>query len=338
MRNAGCLLNVPDSGRHPSFRTPAPGVLRMGRFRDGPSGPSAPKATTPGTTVDHMSQREPVLQSVPVVAVVLAAGFGTRFDPDNPKQLVSVGGKPIVCWSIEAFDSNPRVSDVIVVVNPAVRGTVERLIDRAGYPKVRMIVDGGRERVDSTMAALDALAAAGIPADAKILIHDSVRPFVERASVDGCIDALDEFDAATVALASTDTILLTRDRDGREIVARVPDRPHTFRAQTPQAFRFATIRRAYERAAVDPSFHPTDDTRVVVDYLPSTPVAVVAGSESNLKITTLADMPLADRIAASRIDAAAGTPTAAPTSPDAAKEEARARMHAILAQAATQLR
>ena len=135
----------------------------------------------------------------------------------------------------------------------------------------------------------------------------------------------------------------------------MPDRPHTFRAQTPQAFRFATIRRAYERAAVDPSFHPTDDTRVVVDYLPDTPVAVVAGSESNLKITTLADMPLADRIAASRIDAAAGAdgsgaglPTSVPTSApmaaptpavpsDMAKEEARARMHAMLAQAAAQL-
>ena len=71
-----------------------------------------------------------------------------------------------------------------------------------------------------------------------------------------------------------------------------------FRAQTPQAFRFATIRRAYALAAGDPDFHPTDDTRVVVDYLPDEPVAIVAGSETNLKVTTLADMPTAERIAA----------------------------------------
>ena len=103
-----------------------------------------------------MSQREQ--SAVPVVAVVLAAGFGTRFDPNNPKQLVSVGGKPIVCWSIEAFETNPRITDIVVVVNPQVRDAVERLIDEAGYPKVRMILNGGAERADSTAAALEALA------------------------------------------------------------------------------------------------------------------------------------------------------------------------------------
>ena len=148
-------------------------------------------------------------QTVPVVAVVLAAGFGTRFDPDNPKQLVSVGGKPIVCWSIDAFEHCDRVSDIVVVVNPKVRGEVETLVGEMGYTKVRVIIDGGDERVDSTATALDMLATAGIPDDAKILIHDAVRPFVEQSAIDGSIDALDQFTAATVAYASTDTVLLT---------------------------------------------------------------------------------------------------------------------------------
>ena len=267
---------------------------------------------TPGTGAAH---------DVPVVAVVLAAGFGTRFDPNNPKQLVSVGGKAIVAWSIEAFEADPRVTDIVVVVNPRVREAVETLVDEAGYPKVRLIIDGGAERVDSTLASLDALEAAGIPADAKVLIHDAVRPFVERSSIDGCIDALDGYRAATVAVASTDTVLLTRDLGDRKVVSRVPDRPDTFRAQTPQAFRFATIRAAYARAAEDPDFHPTDDTRVVVDYLPDEPVAIVAGSETNLKVTTLADIPIAERIAQ-----------------DLAKERARARMHEVLSGAAARMR
>ncbi|KAA8818373.1 IspD/TarI family cytidylyltransferase [Bifidobacterium vespertilionis] len=267
------------------------------------------------------AQPVPAVQPVPVVAVVLAAGFGTRFDPDNPKQLVSVGDKAIVAWSIEAFESDPRVTDIVVVVNPRVREAVEELVDEAGYPKVRMIIDGGAERVDSTMAALDTLASVGIPGDAKVLIHDAVRPFVERSSIDGCIDALDEYKAATVAVPSTDTVLLTRDLGDRKAVASVPDRPNTFRAQTPQAFRFATIRAAYAKAGTDPDFHPTDDTRVVVDYLPEEPVAIVAGSETNLKITTLADLPIAERIAQ-----------------DIAKASAKARMHAMLAEAAGQLR
>lgn len=263
-------------------------------------------------------------QTVPVVAVVLAAGFGTRFDPDNPKQLVSVGGKPIVCWSIEAFERCGRVSDIVVVVNPKVRSAVESLIDDMGYTKVRVIIDGGAERVDSTAAALDTLAAAGIPDDAKILIHDAVRPFVEQSSIEGSIDALDQFTAATVAYASTDTVLLTEDLGDVKVVKSVPDRPNTFRAQTPQSFRFATIRRAYELAASDPDFHPTDDTRVVVDYLPDEPVAIVSGSETNLKITTLEDVPTAEHIA----EEIQGRDP---------KEEARARMHALLAQAAGQM-
>ena len=181
---------------------------------------------------------------MPVVAVVLAAGFGTRFDENNPKQLVSVGDKPIVCWSIEAFERNDRVSDIIVVVNERVSDMVNMLIDEAGYTKVRAVIPGGSERVDSTRAALDLLKQAGIPDGAKILIHDSVRPFVEQQSIDGCIDSLDQFNAATVAYASTDTILLTEDLGERKVVRSVPDRTNAFRAQTPQAFRFGTITKA----------------------------------------------------------------------------------------------
>ena len=111
-------------------------------------------------------------------------------------------------------------------------------------------------------------------------------------------------------------------RRNRDIIIFGP--PNTFRAQTPQSFRFATIRHAYDLAAADPDFHPTDDTRVVVDYLPDEPVAIVSGAETNLKITTLEDIPTAERIAEEILG----------RDP---KEEARARMHALLAQAAGQM-
>lgn len=236
-------------------------------------------------------------QTTPVVAVVLAAGSGLRFDPANPKQLVSLAGTPIVGWSIAAFERNPRVTDILVVVNAQVRQAVEQLIAAAGYTKVQAVIEGGAERSDSTEAALRMLADHGVPADAKVLIHDSVRPFVSQAQIDGCIDALDEFKAATVACPSTDTILLTQDLGDRETVVQVPVRRHSFRAQTPQAFRFETIRTAYDLAADDPDFRPTDDTRVVVDYLPNEPVAIVGGSPLNMKVTTQDDMPFAQLIA-----------------------------------------
>lgn len=236
-------------------------------------------------------------QTTPVVAVVLAAGSGLRFDPANPKQLVSLAGTPIVGWSIAAFERNPRVTDILVVVNAQVRQAVEQLVAAAGYTKVQAVIDGGAERSDSTEAALRMLADHGVPADAKVLIHDSVRPFVSQAQIDGCLDALDEFKAATVACPSTDTILLTQDLGDRETVVQVPERRHSFRAQTPQAFRFETIRTAYDLAADDPDFRPTDDTRVVVGYLPNEPVAIVGGSPLNMKVTTQDDMPFAQLIA-----------------------------------------
>lgn len=229
----------------------------------------------------------------PVIAVVLAAGNGVRFDENNPKQLEKLANKPIVAWSIEAFEHNDRVSDIVIVVNERVRNAVEQLLETSQFNKVKAVIDGGAERNDSTEAALALLEQQGVPDQAKVLIHDAVRPFVSQEQINGCIDALDEFTAATVACPSTDTVLLTQDLGDRQVIRAVPERRHSFRAQTPQAFKFATIRHAYQLAANDPDFAPTDDTRVVVEYIPNEPVAIVAGSAINMKVTTRDDMPIA---------------------------------------------
>lgn len=255
---------------------------------------------------------------VPVIAIILAAGFGTRFDPARPKQLVSVADRPVIEWTIEAFEDCPEVTDILVVVNAAVSDAVEKVIDDMGSRKVRGIVPGGETRADSTRVALGFLREYNIPDDAKVLIHDGVRPFVSPKTILDCVAALDSVNAATVAVPSTDTILIaapagasdgassdgtSSDGAGRfdtfaaPIVRIVPDRATTYRAQTPQCFRFATISEAYRRAAGDENFHPTDDTRVVVDYLPDEPVAVVEGSDDNIKITTRPDLEVAELIA-----------------------------------------
>lgn len=255
---------------------------------------------------------------VPVIAIILAAGFGTRFDPARPKQLVSVADRPVIEWTIEAFEDCPEVTDILVVVNAAVSDAVEKVIDDMGSRKVRGIVPGGETRADSTRAALGFLREYSIPDDAKVLIHDGVRPFVSPKTILDCVAALDSVNAATVAVPSTDTILLAApagasdsaasdgtssdgagrfDTSAAPIVRIVPDRATTYRAQTPQCFRFSTISEAYRRAAGDENFHPTDDTRVVVDYLPDEPVAVVEGSDDNIKITTRPDLEVAELIA-----------------------------------------
>ena len=142
------------------------------------------------------------------------------------------------------------------------------------------------------------LDSAGIPDDARLLIHDAVRPFVGQSVITACVASLDGYAASTVAVASTDTVLVTKESEGSRLITSVPDRSMMYRAQTPQAFRFATLREAYELASRDPGFMSTDDTRVVVDYLPHTDVAIVPGDDTNIKITTREDMPVAERIAA----------------------------------------
>lgn len=255
---------------------------------------------------------------MPVIAVVLAAGFGTRFDPNDPKQLVQLAGRPVLAWSLEAFEDCPDVTDIVVVVNPRVFEAVDKLADDMGCRKVKALVPGGETRADSTMAALSFLVENGVPQQAKLLIHDGVRPFVSPKTVEDCVRALDTSNAATVAVPSTDTILLAAPavgsadqsepeegadpseqptQSGVPVVQAVPDRAMTYRAQTPQCFRLGTLRRAYELAAGDEGFHPTDDTRVVVDYLPDEPVTVVMGSDDNMKITTRADIDVAETIA-----------------------------------------
>lgn len=234
---------------------------------------------------------------VPVVAVVLAAGMGTRFDPKQPKQLLEIDGKTLVAWSVEAFEHSPEISDIIVVASPCVQERAEEVLGNCS--KLRMVIPGGVERSDSTMLALQALTSAGIPEQAKILIHDAARPFVAEEAIKSCIDALDGYDAATLAVQSTDTILLGKDSSARKIIDSVPERSDTYRAQTPQGFRFHTIRQAYDAACADPSFHPTDDTRAVVEYLHNVDVAIVAGDDSNIKITRPEDLPQARHIAES---------------------------------------
>jgi len=90
---------------------------------------------------------EPEEQIQPVVAVILAAGLGVRFDESNPKQLVQVGGKPIIAWSIDAFQFNARVTDILVVVNDRVREAVEAIVGDDTYDKVRTVIQGGIERM-----------------------------------------------------------------------------------------------------------------------------------------------------------------------------------------------
>jgi 2-C-methyl-D-erythritol 4-phosphate cytidylyltransferase len=226
------------------------------------------------------------------VAVVLAGGSGRRFGSASPKQLRSLAGRNLIEHCVAAFDQAPAVDELLVVAAADIRQEVRECL--AGYRKLAEVVEGGPSRTDSTRQALGWLAPR-LPADSKVLIHDAARPLVDQRTIADCVSALDHSDAVGVVVPSSDTIVEVASG----IIQRVLPRDTLARCQTPQGFRLSVITRAYQLADADPAFASvpaTDDCGVVLRYLPEVPIAVVEGSERNLKITYPADLAVAQAL------------------------------------------
>jgi len=228
------------------------------------------------------------------VAVVLAGGVGRRAGSPVPKQLVEVGGRPILAHAIAAFDEHPDVGEVLVVMAPGHLRTAAALA--TPFRKVTGVIEGGETRTGSTAAALGALAGHG--SDTRVLFHDAARPFVDAGLIGRVLDALDGHPAVAVGVPCSDTVVAVEDG----LVASMPPRASLVRFQTPQGFHLGVLRSAYDVALADPDLAATDDCGIVHRYLPDMPIKVVEGSERNLKVTHPLDFVLAEHLAG-------GTPT-----------------------------
>jgi 2-C-methyl-D-erythritol 4-phosphate cytidylyltransferase len=233
-----------------------------------------------------------------VVAVVLGGGTGSRFGAALPKQLLTLNGKTLVEHCVAAFagapriDGAPGIDEILLVMPPAYHDEAKRLVGS----EVGAIIAGGATRSDSVRNALAHIGARYDQAETGVLIHDAARPLVTQRIIADCVAALNEHDAIGTAVPTSDTILTVENG----VIAHVPPRETQYRAQTPQCFRLATIAKAHALAAADPAFTPTDDCGVVLRYLPDTPVHVIPGSESNLKITYPSDLAIAEALLRTR--------------------------------------
>ncbi|MEW5729639.1 MAG: bifunctional 2-C-methyl-D-erythritol 4-phosphate cytidylyltransferase/2-C-methyl-D-erythritol 2,4-cyclodiphosphate synthase [Pseudomonadota bacterium] len=216
-----------------------------------------------------------------VVALVVAAGRGSRVGGDLPKQYLDLDGRPVLRHTLAAFAVNPSVDAVRAVIHPDDRGLYD--VAARGLSLLDPVA-GGASRQDSVRLGLESLAA--LDPDI-VLIHDGARPFVDADIIGRAIAALDTHPGALVAVPLADT--LKRGADG--LVMATVDRTALWRAQTPQAFRFHDILEAHRAAAGGPEL--TDDAAVAEKS--GLPVALVTGSEDNFKITTAADLERARR-------------------------------------------
>jgi 2-C-methyl-D-erythritol 4-phosphate cytidylyltransferase len=227
-----------------------------------------------------------------VFAILPAAGLGTRMAGPQPKQFLALNGIPILIHSLGAFASVERVTGIYVAVRKAEIERVEAQIAEygaeQGLPARVHVVEGGDNRQESVLNALAALPA---QPDDIVLVHDAVRPLIDAATIDRTIDAVAEFGAAIVGLPAVDTIKqVERTAHGALITSTIP-REFVVLAQTPQGFRFGLLKKAFAEATAD-GFIGTDEASVVERA--GLPVAVVPGSQVNLKITQAGDLELAE--------------------------------------------
>jgi 2-C-methyl-D-erythritol 4-phosphate cytidylyltransferase/2-C-methyl-D-erythritol 2,4-cyclodiphosphate synthase len=222
-------------------------------------------------------------------AVIVAAGRGTRAGNGDgvPKQYVSLAGEPVLAHSLRVLTNHPQINAAVVVISREDAS----LYEGAAAPFAgRLIapVAGGATRQASVLAGIEALG--GNPPD-RVLIHDAARPFLSATLVSDLIAALDGNAGAIAAEPVSDT-LKQEAADGT--IARTVDRSGLWRAQTPQAFRYDVIREAHHRAAAAGRTDFTDDAGLA--EWAGLPVKLVASNSRNMKLTTAADIALAERL------------------------------------------
>jgi len=218
-----------------------------------------------------------------VIVLIPAAGMGRRMGAAVNKQYLTLADRPILAHTLAIFDSHPLI-DQIHVISPAaeIEFCRAQVVERYAFRKVRGIAAGGAERQDSVANGL----AAAAPADEDIvLVHDGVRPFFPAALIPEVVATARRVGGCVVGIPVKDTVKRVADGQIHETL----ERRQLWLAQTPQAFPAGVLRRAYARAVQD-GFRGTDDASLVERL--GLPVAILSGSERNIKITTPEDLTL----------------------------------------------
>lgn len=226
-----------------------------------------------------------------MTAVVAAAGRGTRLG--FRKQFLDLAGRPVAAWCLDALAASPLVQRVVIACEPDEIDECERVARASCREKLHAVVAGGQRRQDSVFACLRA---AGSGVDF-ILVQDGARPFLTGDLIERALEAARVTGASVVAVPVKDTI---KQAGPGGLVTRTLPREQLWAAQTPQAFAFDVLYKAYEAAETE-GFVGTDDA-MLVEWAGAAQVSIVEGSYENVKITTPDDLVVAQEIARRRLD------------------------------------
>lgn len=224
-------------------------------------------------------------------AVVLAAGSGKRMGGTTKKQYMLINGKPVIYYSLKAFQES-FVDEIILVVSSGDEEYCRKeIVERYGFHKVHFIVAGGKERYHSVAIGLERISCCDY-----VFIHDGARPMLTEEILSRAFACVQEYDACVVGMPVKDTIKIA-DKEG--YIASTPNRSLVWMVQTPQVFEYSLIVEAYrklimkEQEFVREKIAVTDDA-MVVETLTGRQVKLTTGSYENIKITTPEDITLAE--------------------------------------------
>ncbi|MBR5583773.1 MAG: 2-C-methyl-D-erythritol 4-phosphate cytidylyltransferase [Lachnospiraceae bacterium] len=219
------------------------------------------------------------------VAIVLAAGQGKRMNSKVQKQFLLIKEKPVLYYTLRAFENSGLITDVILVTGKdEIEYCQKEIVEKYGFEKVRKIVAGGKERYHSVHNGIQAIDEAEY-----VFIHDGARPFVNNEMIARAYDAVAVHKACVVGMPVKDTIKIA-DEEG--FAAQTPDRKKVWQVQTPQTFEYHLIKEAYEKLMIEEPEGITDDA-MVVETMTNYKVKLVEGSYRNIKITTPEDLDIA---------------------------------------------
>ncbi len=218
-----------------------------------------------------------------VIAIIVAAGKGTRMNLDKPKQYINLKNKTILEWTIDVFEVNKFIDEIILVVDKDMKKILDNKLDY--YNKIVSITNGGKNRMESVWNGISEIK----ETNSLVLIHDGVRPFVTQDIINKCIDYGIKYKCCIPAVEIVDT--LKSSEDG--FIEKTVDRNSFILAQTPQTFTYDIIKTCYEKAVKD-KLEVTDDASVVENY--GYKIKIIKGSRNNIKITNPFDLKIAKAI------------------------------------------
>ena len=237
-------------------------------------------------------------KSYRTAAVVLAAGSGKRMNAGVKKQYMEIAGRPVLYYSLKAFEESFIDEIVLVVSQDEIEQVQESYVNRYGFQKISRIVAGGKERYHSVACGLQA-----VRQDCDfVFIHDSARPMLTQEILQRVYRAVQEEEACVVGVPSKDTVKIA---DEQGYVSVTPNRSLVWNVQTPQVFSYPLVHSAYEellqkeQELLASGVQITDDA-MVVEHLAHHKVKLVEGSYENIKITTPEDVQIAERYLQSR--------------------------------------